>query len=525
MKKKSLVALLLASLMMLSACGGGAEPAPAPSQDPAPAPVEDLATAGKYVFLFIADGTALPQIKAAETYLKATAGAKGDNAMQQLCFTAFPNVATTDTYCLDSAVTDSSAAATAIATGHKTNFGYVNINPADESSWPSMATLARDAGKQVAIVTDVYLNDATPAAFYGSDYRGDYFSLAKQMADSNFNFFATGGPIYCAVDNEWINYGEVTIEDVEQDAFYRAVQNGYTLVNNRADFDALTSGDDKIIATVAYDNVPVDYWENIGNVAAIDRHGDYADALSLKDFVRQGIEVMSDAEEGFFMMAEGGKIDWLCHENDAASVVKQVIDFADAVQVAVDFYNEHPDETVIVVTGDHETGGLTLGAYETDYDLYPEILDQQTMSGEWLCTQFYNYLYSVETPSFEDFKPVITEGFGLLFDGPEDDVMTLTDYEKADLEEAFWFTVDPSLADTSRKDYYKMYGKGDAIPISIMCARMINERAGFGFTSWKHTNLPTMVYAIGEGSEVFGGNLNNTDIFWYLCDIMGLDAK
>ena len=92
------------------------------------------------------------------------------------------------------------------------------------------------------------------------------------------------------------------------------------------------------------------------------------DILSLADYVKAGICVL-DNENGFFMMCEGGKIDWSGHANDAATSIHETIAFADAIQVAVDFAAERPDETLIIVTADHETGGMTIGFATTAYDL------------------------------------------------------------------------------------------------------------------------------------------------------------
>lgn len=80
----------------------------------------------------------------------------------------------------------------------------------------------------------------------------------------------------------------------------------------------------------------------------------------LADYVDKGIEML-DGDQGFFMMVEGGKIDWACHANDAGSTIHDTAAMSKAVDRAIEFYNAHPDETLIVVTGDHETGGLTIG--------------------------------------------------------------------------------------------------------------------------------------------------------------------
>jgi len=90
--------------------------------------------------------------------------------------------------------------------------------------------------------------------------------------------------------------------------------------------------------------------------------------LELKDIITKAIDVL-DNENGFFIMLEGGKIDWACHMNDAAGCIKEVIAFDDAIGVAMKFYKKHPDETVILVTADHETGGLSLGSTLKKYSM------------------------------------------------------------------------------------------------------------------------------------------------------------
>ena len=95
--------------------------------------------------------------------------------------------------------------------------------------------------------------------------------------------------------------------------------------------------------------------------------------------MKKGIDVL-DNEEGFFMMVEGGKIDWSGHANDARSNIGDVIALDEAVQVAIDFANKHPEETLIIVTGDHETGGMTIGQATTGYNTAFHILQNQNMS-------------------------------------------------------------------------------------------------------------------------------------------------
>lgn len=100
---------------------------------------------------------------------------------------------------------------------------------------------------------------------------------------------------------------------------------------------------------------------------------------------------MEDDPEGFFMMAESGKIDWAEHANDVATTVEEVISFQDSIQTAIDFYNEHPDETLIVVTADHPTGGLTIGNSSTGYETFFDQLTHQKGSQ----VEFNNTIFSL----------------------------------------------------------------------------------------------------------------------------------
>lgn len=159
------------------------------------------------------------------------------------------------------------------------------------------------------------------------------------------------------------------------------------------------------------------------------------DNWALADYVAKGIEVL-DNDKGFFMMCEGGKIDWACHANDATSTVFDTLALADAVQVAIDFAEEHPDETLIIVTGDHETGGLTIGFAGTDYDTYLDCLTNQKISFAQFDEQ-YVASYKENRTSFEDAMADVEELFGLKLEGDADDRLVLTDYEVQRLKDAY----------------------------------------------------------------------------------------
>ena len=230
---------------------------------------------------------------------------------------------------------------------------------------------------------------------------------------------------------------------------------------------------------------------------------------SLADYVSKGIEVL-DNDEGFFMMCEGGKIDWACHANDAGSTVNDVLALADAVQVAIDFAAEHPDETLILVTGDHETGGLTIGFAGTDYDTYLDNLTSQSISFAQFDTQ-YVASYKENSTSFEDAMKDVEELFGLKMEGEEDDRLVLTEYEVERLRTAY----ELAMSDYSSSDYtqeqYVLYGTYN--PFSVTVTHILNNKSGIDFTSYSHTGLPVAVFADGVGAEDFSGYYDNTDIY------------
>ena len=250
-----------------------------------------------------------------------------------------------------------------------------------------------------------------------------------------------------------------------------------------------------------------------------------ADDLSFADFVKKGIDVMYNENEGFFLMGEGGKIDWSCHANDAKTTIDEVLDFEAGVQVAIDFANEHPDETLIIVTGDHETGGMTIGYASTGYDTAFQILDAQKMSYVEFDNLFNTKLEENPNLTFEEIMPIITENFGLKAptgDAAKDaeDIMVMNDYEYEKLQEGFAQAVTPADAQEETFETDLLYGGYNALSISL--THLINNKAGIGWTSYSHTGVPVPVYVQGVGAEEFGGFYDNTDVFHSLAKVTGV---
>ena len=176
----------------------------------------------------------------------------------------------------------------------------------------------------------------------------------------------------------------------------------------------------------------------------------------LADYVDKGIEML-DGDQGFFMMVEGGKIDWACHANDAGSTIHDTAAMSKAVDRAIEFYNAHPDETLIVVTGDHETGGLTIGFAGTDYDTYLTNLNNQKVSYAKF-DEDYVAGYKANKTSFEDAMKDVKANFGLMMpddaDAAKNPNLVLTDYEVSKLKTAYQKTLTMNDDDTLSQAEY-----------------------------------------------------------------------
>jgi alkaline phosphatase len=272
------------------------------------------------------------------------------------------SVGLTETASADSLVTDSAAAGSALATGCKTVNGVLGMSAdGQEKLGPTLARQAARRGMKVGIVSTVSLDHATPASFYAHQpRRSDYYEIAMQLPTSGFDYFAGGG-----LQGRHPEYRQGRADPY--DAIREA---GYVLVRNR---DQLAKADPA--AKVCFFTDELDFNAAMGY--AIDRSPGSPD---LAELTRIGIERLA-GPGGFFLVVEGGRIDWACHENDAATTAREVIDFDRAVAVALDFYRRHPGETLLIVTADHETGGLGLGNSRLGYRIKPDVLLAQKISG------------------------------------------------------------------------------------------------------------------------------------------------
>ncbi len=498
---KKLIALLLTvclSVSMLAGC----------------ALAENAVTAPKYVFLFIGDGMSYPQIQSTADYL----GAQNDtdyfmaqpslsdnqgailDGPDYLNFMNFEAAGSAVTYDSNSFAPDSASTATSIATGHKTYSGSINV---DETATVKFETIAEklhaQKGMKVGVISSVNLNHATPAAFYAHQAsRNDYYEIGEELIASGFEYFAGGG------------LKKVTGNDKDRPNLYDlAKEAGYKVTFTQAEAEAVTAADGKVIL--------ID--EHLADSDAMAYEIDRTDDMwALSDYVAKGIEVL-DNENGFFMMCEGGKIDWACHANDAASTIHDTIAFADAVQVAIDFAAQHPDETLILVTGDHETGGMTIGFAGTDYDTYLTLLNNQKISFAKYDTD-YTAKYKENGTTFEQALADIEALFGLKTTGAEDDKLVLTPFELEQLKVAYEKSVNGTATVEDAQLEYVMYGTYD--PLSVTLTHILNNKSGISFTSYSHTGLPVAVLAQGVNAAEFNGYYDNTEIYTKLANMLSV---
>lgn len=521
MKFKKVYATVLAVIMLAGVFSGCAAKAPVStsvvSQDieqvststdsQTAEPVAQVTKAPKYVFLFIGDGMSYPQFQIAADYLGAMEDPnpeilKGGKALN---FMNFPVVGSATTFDSTSFAPDSASTATSIATGFKTHSGVVNMDETKTKSYETIAEkLKKQLGYKIGVISTVNLNHATPAAFYAHQpTRNNYYEISEELAKSGFDYFAGGG-----LKDSTGKDGDKT------DSYETIAKAGYKVVKTKAEAEKLTVDDGKVIV--------------IGETLADSDSLSYSnDTISgewaLADYVKKGIEMLNN-DKGFFLMVEGGKIDWACHANDAGSTVSDTIAMADAVDEALIFYNEHPDDTLILVTGDHETGGLTIGYAGTDYDTYLTNLSNQKISYAKYDTDFVAKYKEDKTP-FESVLMDIKTNFGLMVntdpDAVEGSKLVLTDYEYELLKAAYDKSLAPKTEDEATQEEYVLYGTYE--PLSVTITHLLNNKSGINFSSYAHTGLPVAVFAQGAGEQAFGNFYDNTQIYAKMAQL--LDVK
>ncbi len=432
----------------------------------------------KYVFMFIGDGMGPHQVLSTEMYL---AELEGKIGRKQLLMTTFPYSGQAATFSASSGITDSAASGTCLATGKKTNNGVIGLAH-DSTPVYSVASQLKEQGWGVGIMTTVTIDHATPSAHYAhTPSRNDYYIIGTQLTESNFDFF--GGSGFSSPQDK-SNASAPNLYDL-------AEQKGYTIAGGYA--DAKNKIGSKKLLVVPEERL-ADRSRHAGALPyAIDREDK---DLRLSQIVELAIAQLSTYDR-FFMMAEGGKIDYASHANDGATVLHEVMDFDEAIKVAYRFYEQHPDETLIVITADHETGGMALG--NSDYVLNLKVLANQQCSLDKLSDQL-SELQKAEGKNlqWEQVRQLISKNTGLYAQ------VEMTGEEDALLQESF-------ASMMSHQDVVKTLYK-DLNALAAKALAILNKKSRLGWTSGGHTASAVPIFAIGVGAERFTGWHDNSEI-------------
>ena len=431
----------------------------------------------KYVFYFIGDGMGPNQVLNAEMY---QAAIQGINGRVPLCMSQFPYSGQAATFSASDGITDSAAAGTCLASGKKTNNGMIGQTP-DGAPVYSVASQLKAEGWGIGIMSTVPVDHATPASHYAhAEKRSNYYLIGTHLAESNFDFFGGGG------FQRPINKDDASAPNL----YDLCKKNGYTLVGSYAEAQKnIKKRKLLLVPQTDLDN------PNKGAEAlpyAIDQKDD---DLTLAQIVDIAIQHLSKHDR-FFMMAEGGKIDYAGHGNDGATNIHEVLDFDRAIQLAYRFYQQHPDETLIVVTADHETGGLALG---NNKPLRLERLAYQKCSSDTLsarlsavCQQYAEQL------TWEQVKTFLAENMGLFGE------LSVSAEEEAELQAAF------SNMMRQQESLKTLYA--DINALAAKAKELVNQKAGLGWTTHSHTATAVPVFAVGVGAEQFTGWHDNSEI-------------
>lgn len=412
----------------------------------------------KYVIYIIGDGMGINQAYASKLF-------NGGS----LNFMEFPYHSFITTYSANSLVTDSAAAGTALATGYKTKNSALGVD-ADMNPVKSVADYAKAKGFGVGVITSVGLNDATPGAFYAhTDNRNNFEIINQQLIDSKVDFAA--GPTFKGNDiPDWLDK-------------FRA--KGVNVFVGKDEYKPVKG------QRVLY------MGKNLSVPYAIDRKpGD----SELADFSEAAIDYLyTNYKKGFFLMIEGGKIDGACHADDAATAVKEVIDMAKSVDLALNFYKQHPNETLIIVTADHETGGFTMGAGSSA--MHPEILANQKVSKDVLARHITALRKEKnDNVSWNDVKELLKEDLGLW------DTIPVSKRQEADFTQVY----KEVILDRTAAEDENLYSKNDMITKAAI--DYVDKTAMTTYSFGSHSGTPVGLYTIGVKADSFKSCMDNTDV-------------
>lgn len=427
----------------------------------------------KYIFYFIGDGMGPGHVMMTDTYKRLALGDSLPLTMLQL-----PVHSLQTTYSASSPVTDSAAAGTALSTGTKTKNSMLGMSP-DTVPVTSIAKYLHDSGYGVALMTNSAADDATPGAFYAHvANRGQHYEIGRQAAESGYELITGAALRGLSKDGKLTDLAD-----------YIASQGVELLTSPEA---AAASSARRIILTPDTSMWDWDMGYNVDSIPG---------EMTVDDMTVMAINHLSrHTPDRFFMMVECGSIDHAAHANDAGAVVKEVLAFDKAIATALDFYNAHPDETLIVITADHETGGLSVGNNYTGYMARPEYLVPQIVSKEIFSRYCDELMNAAEKPGWDEMKQYLSDNFGFFT------IVPLSERRENRLKDVFTST----FIDGQARRQETLYSNFNQFAVEVF--EMLNEKAGAGWTSLAHSGNFVPLFAVGNGAALFTGLNDNTDV-------------
>lgn len=473
-KTTTLVSLVLCFLITQAAPQKKQFPKPVPASPRTASDItaRTVAPTAKYVFVLFGDGMADNLSRLTELYLSAKY--KKDTLLN---YSKFPQVALTTTNSKSSLITCSSAAGTAIFCGQKTKVNHIGMNEKQETL-ESIGIKLKKEGYKLGICSTNGIDHATPASLYAhTPERRNFFLIASQLAKSNIDFAAGAGFVDINHPSGKSNPLMLTIADSLKKYHWHVTTQKTEALQSKASKVLLLN-----TLTEASEDLPF----------SIDRR---PEELNLIDFAKIGLHRLYDPNgKGFFFMLEGGSIDHAMHSNDAATAVHEVINFTQTIDVALDFYQQHPDETLLLVVSDHETGGVSLGKdgardvtalplleQKVSYHKMEELLQSLHPHPDTILQYIDRYMFKIS----------------------EKDIQFIKKASKQSIPE-------------SQKALYARNNSFVQAALQVM-----QDRCHIGFSTRRHTAARIPLFALGAGAEHFHGVIENSDIPALIYKAMG----
>ena len=490
----------------------------------------------KNIILMIGDGMGPQQLSMLESYARLAPSSiykDGLTAMTRLSNEG--TIGLSMTYPDGAMVVDSASSATQLATGQLSPSEAIGL---DKEGNPAETVLekAKAMGKATGLVSDTRLTHATPASFAAHQpHRSMENKIAENMLATDVDVMLSGGIRYWipkSVNEKGDTYkqvvdltgGHVRVKSKRKDEknlLLDAQEAGYSLAFSRNQLEQIKDG--KVLGLFAYSGM----MDGIAYTQTKDSKA--RTQPTLKEMTVKALDILSKDDDGFFLMVEGGQIDWAAHSNDAATMLHELLKFDEAVGAVYEWASER-DDTLVVVTADHETGsfgfsysaanlpkaqklpgsGFAKRDYKPNFNFgAPEILDNlynQTASFYGIMGKFRKLPKDQQTPA--NFSTVVADT------GP----FTITEKQA---ERILQRGPNPFLTEGHKylssktlpriTDFRAFFVYGDDIHLNLL-ARELAQQQNVVWGTGTHTSTPVTVMSYGPGADAFNGMNHHTDI-------------